>query len=152
MTTIKVRVGNQQAPPLDIEIEGFDSQGQPIQPVKFNCLRQIQGTTIMDAYDALETKAKDGVLGFLRNCVVEAEEPAFDALIHGKDVIVDFQSLVDLLYNLVEEYSKNPLRRPSDLPNGPSTTMPTSPVAATGLVANTQQPWMPPNSAVPSTV
>lgn len=152
MTTIRVRVGNQQAPPLAIEIEGFDSQGRPIQPVPFNCLRQIQGTTIMDAYDALDTKTKDGVLGFLHNCIVEEEEQAFDALIHGKNVIVDFQSLMNLLQDLVQEYSQNPLRRPSDLPAGPSTTMPTSPAAATGLVAPTQQPWMPPNSAVPSTV
>lgn len=151
MKQIRVRAGDPNLEEVEIVIEGWNRKREPIAPMAFRCLPEVQGTAILQAFQALDTKSEEAVYSFLRSALEPEEEERFNQIIHGKDVIVNFQRLMDLLQDLVEHYSENPSQRPSDLPNMQSTTAPTSAPGVTGLVAPNQQPWMPPTFAEQST-
>lgn len=68
-----------------------------------------------------------GTFAFIRGVLVADDEDRFDAYLARKDVLVDEDTLMDVLRYLSSEYGARPTRRSSSSQDGPLTTSDGSP-------------------------
>lgn len=77
----------------------------------FTAKDDIQGAVILDfvaAADEGAAKAAAKIFGFFEQCLPADEYKRFNEVVHGDDVIVEMETLSEIVAYLIEEYTDRP--------------------------------------------
>lgn len=148
-------VGSQRTEPLTFDLQGTDTKGNPIEPIEFECLPDVQGEVLTEMVASVRNG--DGMVmatkvpEFIKSCMAEGEAERFDQITHSKNIVVQVELLAQIMTWLMEEYTQRPTQASSGLSIGQSKTTPTSTDAATSQGSNIQNGSVPDAFATPFT-
>lgn len=150
--TVKVGGGE----PIEIEIVGTDDEGEPIEPILFNCVRKMQAKRFTSAFAALESRSMestDEILNFITKAIKKDERQRFTDITESEDIVLELDDLADIVVYLVKAYGDR--ERPTEpsvvSSNGQTTATATSTVPASGIPDPIPENSISPTSAMSST-
>lgn len=135
--------------PVEFELVGTDSRGNPIQPISFLCKPKLQGVVITELYQGDEAGAGKAAIDIIAKAVLPEYQALYDQVIHSDEIIVDIATLANIAKYLIEVYANNPLNAPSGFTPGPQPTGPTSMADYLSAPEPTLQPSPPIVSSTP---
>ena len=97
-------------------IEDFDPLNFTLNGETFNCVRAIQGQTMLEFVADADSddggKAAAALYGFFQKALVPDDYVKFDAMVKSENYIIDLGMIGDIAAWLVEEYTARPTSEP----------------------------------------
>jgi len=116
-------------PPVTFTLEGET----------FTCLPDPPGAVLTDflgdASSDQPGRSAPALVNFITAVMVEEDVERFLAHVHSKEVVIEIETLGEIVTWLIEEYADRPTARPSHSVGGPPTTTPTSTGDSASLVS-----------------
>lgn len=118
--------------PIEIEITGYTLDREPVsQIVRFRPAMPVGSTIDIIRYtDAKGNVPQAKVIDFLDACPIDEDKELWKDFLDRTDVMIEFQTLLDVYMAVVEVYSARPFTLRSGSSGGTSSTKPTSKAAA----------------------
>lgn len=105
------------------KISEFEPLNFTLNDVEFNCHAAIPGAVLLEFVKDADSGTGDSakaLYNFLASAMNEEEYKKLQAVLHNPEVIIEIETIGEIVSWLVEEYSSRPTQRPENSLNGES--------------------------------
>lgn len=98
------------------KITDFESLGFELNGHDFECYPAIQGAVFLDFISISEKEdgaAASALYGFLKDSMPKKEYDRLQEVLHDPEVIIEIETIAEIVKYLVEEYASRPTQEPN---------------------------------------